>query len=67
MAALIVAAVVVMVKVLVWAAAVMNMLVVVEVLAIGVRADVSIDAWADVEIIAVAAIVSALKFAVPIS
>ena len=58
--------VIVVVKMLAWAAAVMNMVVVVEVFAIDVRANVVVDMLSGVEIIAVGAAVIALEFAVPI-
>ena len=66
MAAVIVA-VLVMVKVLVRAMAVINMPLVVEVLGIGVWADVPIDTVAGADIIVVAAVLIALEFAVPTS
>ena len=55
------------VRVLVWAAAVIDMVAVVEILFNDVRADVVIDTFTGVEIVAVGEIASALKFAVPIS
>ena len=54
-------------KVLVWAAAVVNMVVAVEVLTIDVRSDVVIEMLSGVEINVVAAAVTALEFALPIS
>ena len=52
---------------MVWAAAVIDMVVIVEVLVIGVRADVVMDTLAGVEIIEVTAVVIALDFAVTMS
>ena len=61
------AVVIVVVKVLVRDAAVINMVVVVEILPNDVWVDVVIDTSTGVEIIVVGAVVSALKFAVTIS
>ena len=61
------AVVIVVVKVLVWDTAVINIVVVVEMLPNDVRVDVLIDKLTEVEIIVVGAVVSALKFAVTIS
>ena len=55
----------VVVKVLVRAAEAINMVVVVEMLVIGVRADVAIDTFAGVEVIMVAVVVIASEFAEP--
>ena len=62
-----IAIVVVVVKMLVWAAAVMNMVVVVEVFAIDVRANVVVDTLASVGMLVVPVVVIALKFVVSMS
>ena len=59
--------VIVVVKMLAWAAAVMNMVVVVEVFAIDVRANVVVDTLASVGMLVVPVVVIALKFAVSMS